>query len=82
MAPGDTAHLATSGGGGWGDPMRRDIARVLRDVADEFITADQADQLYGVSLRHENGDWTVDQAATDRRRAMLSKKNHGKEIRT
>ncbi|MEJ1159677.1 hydantoinase B/oxoprolinase family protein [Prosthecomicrobium sp. N25] len=35
---GDVVTIETSGGGGWGDPARRDPASVARDLADGFVT--------------------------------------------
>jgi N-methylhydantoinase B len=40
--------LQTGGGGGWGDPLERDSARVLWDVREEMISAQAARELYGV----------------------------------
>ena len=74
MVPGDTARLATPGGGGWGDPMQRDPAKVLLDVANEFITAESAARDYGVSVRREGPRWIVDTAMTDRLRAGVGER--------
>jgi N-methylhydantoinase B len=41
-------------GGGYGDPLKRDPARVLEDVADGLVSVDQARNDYGVVL-NENG---------------------------
>lgn len=68
MDPGDTARLATPGGGGWGEPMKRDPAKVLQDVANEFITAEDAVRDYGVSVQRDGASWTVDAATTARLR--------------
>ena len=40
----------TPGGGGWGDPMVRDPARVLRDVRDEVLSVEAATSQYGVVI--------------------------------
>jgi N-methylhydantoinase B len=55
------------GGGGYGDPLRRDPARVARDVADGFVTPHWASALYGVALR----DGKLDTEATQRRRREI-----------
>jgi N-methylhydantoinase B len=71
LAAGDAVRLATPGGGGWGDPLKREAALVLRDVLDEFVTADEADRDYGVLLaRDSEGQWAVDEQATRKRRAQ------------
>lgn len=50
-----------AGGGGWGDPRRRDPALVARDVAEGKVSADMARECYGVSV---TADASVDQEAT------------------
>ena len=47
LQPGDWVEVRTPGGGGWGDPKERDPARVARDVARGYITADEAAADYG-----------------------------------
>jgi N-methylhydantoinase B len=41
--------LAFPGGGGYGDPSERDPAMVKRDLAHGYISADVAENLYGLS---------------------------------
>ncbi|UVO40630.1 hydantoinase B/oxoprolinase family protein [Bradyrhizobium arachidis] len=50
-------------GGGWGQPMRRSIDRVLRDVRDGLVSVDAARAQYGVVLKP--GHREVDLAATN-----------------
>ncbi|WP_458354013.1 hydantoinase B/oxoprolinase family protein [Peribacillus frigoritolerans] len=45
---GDTIHLVTATGGGYGDPAERDVQAVLRDVKNGYITAEQAKDKFGV----------------------------------
>lgn len=59
----------TSGGGGWGDPLERETARVLHDLKEGFITPERAREDYGVVLTA--GSQTIDEAATAKRRAEL-----------
>jgi len=59
----------TSGGGGWGDPLERETARVLNDLREGFITPERARADYGVVLAP--GGQAVDEAATAKRRAEL-----------
>lgn len=47
---GETFRLVTGTGGGYGDPARRDPARLAADLRDGFVTADQARRDYGVEL--------------------------------
>lgn len=53
LAAGDTVTIETSGGGGFGDPQRRDPARIARDLADGLVTLDQAAKLYGATMDGE-----------------------------
>jgi N-methylhydantoinase B len=66
MGAGDTVHVRTPGGGGYGDPLTRDPELVRRDVARGYITADDAERDYGVVLAGEPCE--VDRAATARLR--------------
>lgn len=47
-AKGETFRLVTATGGGYGDPARRDRARVIADVRDGYVTAQQALAHYGL----------------------------------
>ncbi|WP_405109546.1 hydantoinase B/oxoprolinase family protein [Micromonospora sp. NBC_01405] len=46
---GDRVTLLTAGGGGHGDPRRRDPEAVRRDVAEGYVSARAAHDLYGVT---------------------------------
>jgi N-methylhydantoinase B len=48
IAAGTAIRHEQAGGGGWGDPARRDPAAVRADLADEKITAARAEADYGV----------------------------------
>lgn len=61
IAPGDVLYMHWQSGGGYGDPLLRDPARVADDLAQDKITADGAENSYGVVLQ----DGEVDQAGTD-----------------
>jgi N-methylhydantoinase B len=47
LAPGDLIRVSTPGGGGYGDPARRDPAKVARDVSRGYYTPEQAERLFG-----------------------------------
>jgi len=66
-AAGTSVMVATAGGGGWGDPLERDAARVLDDVLDELVSIDSARDSYGVVIDPATG--RLDAGATDRLRA-------------
>ena len=66
---GDIVREETAGGGGHGDPLTRDPERVCLDVREEYLSADQAANRYGVVLKD---DGAVDPAATRKRRKVLA----------
>lgn len=45
---GDTVRVETSGGGGYGEPRRRDRAAVLADVRNGYVSKESAERDYGV----------------------------------
>jgi N-methylhydantoinase B len=47
IRPGDRLIVRYAGGGGYGDPMRRDRAAVARDLRDGYISAESARRDYG-----------------------------------
>ncbi|HJW76807.1 MAG TPA: hydantoinase B/oxoprolinase family protein, partial [Thermoleophilia bacterium] len=47
MARGDVLLMRSSGGGGWGDPSRRERRAVLDDLADGYVTPEGAARDYG-----------------------------------
>jgi N-methylhydantoinase B len=50
LAPGDSVRVRTPGGGGYGDPKRRDPAAVREDVRLGRYTAAEARELFGVEI--------------------------------
>ncbi|MBL7252873.1 hydantoinase B/oxoprolinase family protein [Paractinoplanes lichenicola] len=50
VAPGDRVTLLTAGGGGHGRPADRDPDSVRRDVAEGYVSAAAAREIYGVGL--------------------------------
>ena len=68
---GDIFRLDTPGGGGHGDPLARAAERVLVDVRDGNVSPEAAERDYGVVVRREGSSFTIDQIATDAKRAAL-----------
>jgi N-methylhydantoinase B len=64
VAADDTVTVRTPGGGGYGDPLQRDPALVLRDVARGYFTAEDARRDYGVVLTDADPP-ALDPRATD-----------------
>ena len=50
MQPGEGFRNFSAGGGGWGDPLDRPIELVQEDVADEYVSVEQAEKVYGVRV--------------------------------
>jgi N-methylhydantoinase B len=65
-APGAAFRYLYGGGGGWGDPLKRDPEDVLDDVYDELVSLESAERDYGVVLEgsFEELSLAVDHAAT------------------
>jgi N-methylhydantoinase B len=68
----DEWHLHTGGGGGWGPPNERDPKAVLEDVVQGFVSAEQAQQDYGVAVRQVDNQWVLDEQVT----AALRSRDH------
>jgi N-methylhydantoinase B len=68
IAPGERIVARTSGGGGFGSPLERVAAAVAHDVAEGWVSAARAREVYGVIL---DGAGDVDDEATARQRDRL-----------
>lgn len=62
LAPGDIITYRTCGGGGYGSPLEREPALVLRDVREGKVSLERAQAVYGVVIDVET--WTVNEVAT------------------
>ncbi len=71
VAAGETIRIRTTGGGGWGDPLHRDVDRVRRDVLWGKVSRTSAERDYGVVVSGPDDDPVVDGDATRRLRARL-----------
>jgi N-methylhydantoinase B len=69
LRAGDTFRLDTPGGGGFGDPLTRDLDRVLADVREGAVSPAAADLDYGVVVSERAGSWGIDEARTRERRS-------------
>ena len=69
---GDSVWAQSPGGGGFGDPLTRDVAEVERDLRLGYVSRRSAEELYGVVLvdGDEGGPPKVDRAATERHRFL------------
>jgi len=69
----DVVHVDLPGGGGYGDPMKRDVEKVLWDVIEGYITSQEAEKKYGVVVNYKGKaddlvklpeNWAIDQKKT------------------
>ena len=75
---GDVFRHVLAGAGGWGDPLERDIAAVLRDVRNELLSPAKAADDYGVVV--DTALWTVDEKATAVRRAEIRRARRWRQV--
>ncbi len=66
---GDIMRHVLAGAGGWGDPLERDPAAVLKDIRNELLSPAKALADYGVVV--DTKTWRVDAAATTRARGDI-----------
>jgi N-methylhydantoinase B len=69
----DVIRQETAGGGGFGDPLERDVEAVVADVENGYVTAGRARDDYGVVI----GEDGADLAATEARRTELREARRG-----
>ena len=76
--PGDVFILSWTAAGGYGDPLEREIDRILTDLERGNVTREWVQDIYGVVFDREG---TIDAHATEERRAMLRqvRLNNGKQ---
>lgn len=71
IQPGERAANKNPGGGGFGDPFERDVARVVEDVRDGLVSLEGARVDYGVVIT-DRETLVVDEAATAAARAAAA----------
>jgi N-methylhydantoinase B len=62
LKKGDLLSLEFAGGGGWGDPRKRDPERVRKDVVAGYVSVQSAEADYGVAL--DPADFGIDRNRT------------------
>ncbi|MFC9833677.1 hydantoinase B/oxoprolinase family protein [Rhodococcus sp. NPDC127530] len=78
----DVYGIGWSGGGGYGDPLERDLAAVADDVDAGLVTLDHARDVYGVVFLQPSNPTSassVDEDATARLRASIRRDRLGHE---
>lgn len=77
LAPGEVLYMHWQGGGGYGDPLRREVASVGRDVINGKVSADGARVNYGVVVT--DGQVDID-ATTELREALLAERRSRSDV--
>jgi N-methylhydantoinase B len=72
LAEGDRVNVIAGGGGGYGDPLERDIEEVRWDVINGYVSLERAQQDYGVILFPDT--FEIDMKATKQLRDSLQGK--------
>ena len=67
---GEMVRLVTPGGGGWGDPLERDIEAVRLDVERRLVSLESARRDYGVVM--DPTSLEIDQSATETLRRRIA----------
>jgi N-methylhydantoinase B len=68
LHPGDVVSLETPGGGGLGNPLERDPARVLNDVRNGYVTRQRAREVYRVVIDSKDDDYLLNESQTQQLR--------------
>ncbi|HLF76346.1 MAG TPA: hydantoinase B/oxoprolinase family protein [Dehalococcoidia bacterium] len=63
--------IEVGGGGGFGNPLERDVERVLADVRAEYVSLESARDDYGVVITKNGRQYEVDAKATDALRKQM-----------
>ena len=71
LQPGDVVTMDAAGGGGYGNPLEREIELVASDVLDGYVSLESARETYGVVINPETME--VDREATLARREARRK---------
>ncbi|MCX9192950.1 hydantoinase [Carbonactinospora thermoautotrophica] len=68
---GEIIRIQTTGGGGWGDPLKRDVDAVVRDVPDGKVSVQGARDDYGVVIVGDRDEPKADLDATEALRVRM-----------
>jgi N-methylhydantoinase B len=70
LEPDEKIYGLDCGGGGYGDPLTRDIRRVYEDVIEGWVSVEAASEIFGVVLRADDSEdgYSVDREGTGKLR--------------
>jgi len=69
---GDSVCVITAGGGGWGNPLDRDVELVCNDVRNGGVSMKRAWEVYGVVIDSDTGEADLQATATLREQIKLT----------
>lgn len=72
LNPDDCYIVRQGGGGGFGNPLEREIERVVSDVEFGYVTPEAARSQYGVAVEQGDQGWVVDEETTSSLRGTAS----------
>jgi N-methylhydantoinase B len=78
LKAGDTLRAHSPGGGGYGNPLERDLDALERDLNGAYISRQTAEQVYGVVIASQSQPeagtpiYTIDRSASEQRRKQLA----------
>ena len=78
LEPGDTIWTKGGGGGGFGDPLDREIEKVQWDALNEYISIERARDVYGVVIDPKSFE-VDDEETTELRKKLKAQKKGGEE---
>jgi len=64
LSKGDIIRVYTPGSGGYGDPYKRDVKKVLADVIESKVSIEKAKEDYGVIIEKVNENFVVNNTKT------------------
>jgi acetone carboxylase alpha subunit len=74
--------LYLPGGGGFGDPLDRDLGQIERDVSLHFVSVKAARKLYGaIGKADKEGEWKADRGRSEKLRAKMRKARLARGVR-
>jgi N-methylhydantoinase B len=73
LRPGDVVTMDAAGGGGYGDPLQRDVELVQRDVLHGYVSIEGARDHYGVVIDPDSMDIDMDATRTLRQSRATQK---------
>lgn len=71
LKPGDLYFWTGNCSGGWGDPLEREWEDIEHDLRHEFVTPEAVQRLHGVVVEREDGEWQMDEEATEEKRTEM-----------